>query len=128
MPGPVLNTGPVYGYADQVPESRCGSKYATSFRRVGLLKSITSTPPVYQAFTSRSRLMPITAMPMCAEQYSPARGSGRTSPTWNSLWKFPSMSEKNILPVLWVPPAGFQGRGLYVVIVGQPVPNDSSTQ
>ena len=56
--------------------------------------------------------MPMTAMPMCAEQYSPARGSGRRSPTWNSLRKFPSMSEKNIFPVLCVPPAGFHGRGL----------------
>jgi hypothetical protein len=38
------------------------------------------------------------------------------------------MSEKNILPVLWVPPAGFHGRGWYEVIVGQPAPKDSSTQ
>ncbi len=52
-------------------------------------------------------------MPMCAEQYSPAAVLGRTSPTWNSLRKSPlSMSEKNILPVLWRPPDGFQGRGL----------------
>ena len=38
------------------------------------------------------------------------------------------MSEKNILPVLCVPPAGFHGRAWYVVIVGQPLPKDSSTQ
>src|SRR5918996_5301130 len=128
MPGPVLYIGPVYGYADQVPEFRTGSYHAISFKRLGWVKSITSTPPVYQALTSRSRPMPMTAMPMCAEQYSPAAGFGRTSPTWNSLRKVPSRSEKNIRPVLWTPPAGFHGRGWYVVIGGQPLPNDSSTQ
>src|ERR687892_140905 len=128
IPGPVLYIGPVYGYADQVPEFGTGSYHAISFSRVGWVKSITSAPPVYQAFTSRSRLMPMTAIPMCAEQYSPAAGLGRRSPTWNSLRKLPSRSEKNILPVLWTPPAGFHGRGLYVVMVGQPLPKDSSTQ
>jgi hypothetical protein len=38
--------------------------------------------------------MPVTVMPMCEEQYSPALMSGRRSPTWNRLWKFPSISEK----------------------------------
>src|SRR3990170_7432638 len=128
MPGPVLYIGPVYGYADQVPEFRTGSYQATSFSRVALVKSITSTPPVYQALTSRSRWMPMTAMPMCAEQYSPGADDGRRSPTWNSLRKVPSMSEKNILPVLWVPPVGFHGRAWYVVMGGQPLPKDSSTQ
>src|ERR671918_2003806 len=104
MPGPVLYIGPVYGYADQVPEFGTGSYHAISFSRVGLVKSITSTPPVYHALTSRSRLMPMTAMPMCDEQYSPGDDEGRTSPTLNSLRKFPSMSEKNIRPVSWVPP------------------------
>src|ERR687892_62129 len=128
MPGPVLNIGPVYGYADQVPEIRSGSYHAISFSRLGWVKSITSTPPVYQALTSRSRWMPMTCMPMCAEQYSPGADEGRRSPTWNSLKNSPvSVSEKNILPVLWTPPAGFHGRGWYVVIGGQPLPKDSST-
>src|ERR687892_2676268 len=128
IPGPVLYIGPVYGYADQVPEFCTGSYHAISFSRLGWVKSITSAPPVYQALTSRSRLMPMTAMPMCDEQYSPGADEGRTSPTWNSLRKVPSRSEKNIRPVLWVPPAGFHGRDWYVVIVGQPLPNDSSTR
>jgi len=71
----------------------------------------------------------MTAMPMCAEQYAVGAGSGRRSPTWNSLRKAPeARSEKNIRPVLWVPPAGFHGRGCHVVIGGQPAPKDSSTQ
>src|SRR3990170_8422352 len=109
MPGPVLYIGPVYGYADQVPEFRTGSYQAISFSRSGLVKSITSAPPVYQALTSRSRLMPMTAMPMCAEQYSPGADDGRRSPTWNSLRKSPdARSEKNMLPV-FSSEAGCQG-------------------
>jgi hypothetical protein len=47
--------------------------------------------------------MPMTAIPMCAEQYALGAGSGLRSPTWNSL-KNASVfvSEKNIRPVLWV--------------------------
>jgi hypothetical protein len=60
--------------------------------------------------------MPMTAIPMCAEQYALGAGSGRRSPTWNSLKNAPvSVSEKNIRPVLWVPPAGFHGRDCHVV-------------
>ena len=78
--------------------------------------------------------MPMTAIPMWAEQYSSSNpvasfsDLGRKSPTLNSLRKLPSMSEKNMRPVLCDPPAGFHGRGWYVVIGGHPLPNDSSTQ
>jgi hypothetical protein len=71
----------------------------------------------------------MTAMPMWAEQY--ASGSGRRSPTWNSLRNAPvARSEKNIRPVLWKPPAGFQGRDWYGVIgghAGSTKSKDSST-
>ena len=74
--------------------------------------------------------MSMTAIPMCAEQYlnsSLGPGSGRTSPTWNSLKKSPvSVSEKNIRPDFMVA-AGCQGRSRHSVIGGQPSPKDSST-
>ena len=72
--------------------------------------------------------MPMTAMPMCAEQYSPARGSGRTVTDVELAQEVPLHVGEEHLPGLVRPPAGFHGRGLYVVIVGQPVPKDSSTQ
>jgi hypothetical protein len=51
-PWPRLVSGPVYGYADQVPEIRSGSYQATSFSLLASVKSITSTPPVLDAVSA----------------------------------------------------------------------------